>query len=183
MKQNLALFFALSTIITGIYFFIEQPDQLSLQKNRKIENIFLYNQESKLFSFKTNKFEIKKDQTRFKVIPGNFFPDETKLDTILNFIQNIRARKIITETIDESSFFPTLKNSFTFTFNDNKTVKYTVGNRLRFSDEFYLMITSKNTKRIVIAYNSSPATIYGRNSDLQYKKLLSLLKLDPVYFK
>ncbi len=177
MKLNLILAATLTFLILGVYYFIELPERELQNRSYEIENIFSYNKEDVISSFKTANLDVVKNGDKFFITSENKFADEKKINTTLEFLQNIRARRMIEGEIDEAKFFTNKEIFFTFKFSNGNEITYTIGNKLDYADEFYLQISDKTVTKTVIAYNSMPGIILDGNTDMQYNKLLALLKL------
>ncbi|MCP4912197.1 MAG: hypothetical protein GY909_03680 [Oligoflexia bacterium] len=189
MKKNGILFLILVGLLTFTYFFQELGDIKKVEETKVNQNIVNTELMGDLIELKNSHVTLKRDKNKVFRTEKNHPVDPRKLSAFLEALSDLRVKETIDEinSSNEKDFFPSENNFLEFRFQRGK-MKFILGNKLAFNQNFYVKIIENKKVKYVIAENLTAAqTAYrqeeAHNNDSRYNKFIQLLNWQAKQFR
>lgn len=185
MKRNIVLLVIIVVLTSLIFQFEEKRERIDQSKKEFLKT----DKYGDLLKLQTPSITIIKKEGQSFVEKSGYQVEEQKLQYFFEILSNLRAERFIRpQSVEEKHFFPDSTQKLTFVF-ENKTLEFTLGNKLQTSRSFYVKLVElpKGEEKWIVAKDHSPDTgIYSKeeinNSPFQYKRFHSLFYLDESFF-
>lgn len=189
MKKNGILFLILVGLLTFTYFFQELGDIKKVEDTKVNQNIVNAGLMGELIGLQNQHVTLTRDENKVFRTLNKHPVDPRKLSAFLESLSDLRVKESIDEinSSNEKEFFPSEDNFLEFTFEKGK-MKFILGNKLRFNQNFYVKIIENGQTKYVIAENLTAAqTAYrqeeAHNNDSRYNKFIQLLNWRNKQFR